>query len=1198
MTFTRWLRDLQSRCRLRRPSGNGRRHALEARTRFRPRLEALEGRLAPATLIVNTALDENAPDNVLSLREAIRAVNIHSTGELSTAERAQVTGTLGVNDTITFAGSLIGQTITLGGFELFTSSNLSIIGPGAGNLKISGNNASRILEIGSATVSLSGLTIANGNTSGDVTIRSGGGIRIDRGGTLSVTDCTFDHNTTPAAGGAIVIDQGSLTVTNTTFSSNSAFQGGGIWNGGGSLTVTNSTFSGNFTTGFGGGGIFNNQGSLKVTNSTFFSNRATGGAGGGISSLSGADLTVTNSTFSSNSAFDFGGGIFNTGGPLTLTNTTLSGNHAEVGGGIANDNFNGIGTATVANSTLSGNYIFGGDLLISGGGIFNRGSLTLTNSTLSGNYTTKAGFFLGGGGIDNFGTVKVSNSTLSDNYVPSDGGGILNHAGATVVLTNSYLRHNHAGSGGGIVNGGTLTVTGSTFADNFTTAATGYGGAINNYSGTLAVANSTFFNNTATYSGGAINNQAPLTLTNSTLAGNTSSSFGGGLTDFVAATIGNTIIAKNTAPNGPDVDLAVASQGYNLIGNPSGGSGFVATDMLGTAASPLNPLLGPLQDNGGPLAGAPASQQVVPTLALLPGSPAIDAGSNALAVDSSGIPLAIDQRGFARVVNSSVDIGAFEVQLYLVYSTADSGGGSLRTALINANRAGGSVIAFTTGGTISLASALPDISRSVQILGPGANNLTVQRSTALGTPAFRIFTVDAPTGGIKDVTVALAGLTIANGNTASSGGGIDNSATLTVSNCTLSGNSTSNGDGGGIENELSGRLTVINSTFSGNTALAIGGGVGNLGTLTVTNSTFTRNSAGGGGGIENDLSGTLTLTNSTLSGNSALVGGGIEIASGTVTVANTILAGNTASVTGPDVFGTVSSRGYNLVGDGSGSSGFNAAGDKVGTHSSPINPLLAPLGNYGGPTQTMALLPGSPAIRAGNPNATGLPATDQRGFARIVNGFMDIGAFESRGFTLSVAGGNNQQTTVNTPFAATLRMAVSSAFGEPVQGGVVTFSAPSSGASATFPNGNTATIDATGQASIAVNANTIAGSYTVTASAAGAAAVIFTLTNAPGAATKFVITAPASVNAGSPFSITVTALDAYGNVATGYRGTVKFSSSDNGAALPGKYTFTAADAGVHTFTGLILRKKGTTQTIKVFDDDNNNILGTVSIEVL
>jgi hypothetical protein len=117
------------------------------------------------------------------------------------------------------------------------------------------------------------------------------------------------------------------------------------------------------------------------------------------------------------------------------------------------------------------------------------------------------------------------------------------------------------------------------------------------------------------------------------------------------------------------------------------------------------------------------------------------------------------------------------------------------------------------------------------------------------------------------------------------------------------------------------------------------------------------------------------------------------------------------------------------------------------------------------------------------------------------------------------------------------------------------------------------------------------------ASAAGAAALTFSLTNAPGAATHFLLSAPASVKGAKAFSITLTAVDAYGNVATGYRGTVQFASSEKSATLPGKYTFTPSDNGMHTFTGLILRKKGV-QTISAFDAGNNTFLGTSSITVV
>jgi hypothetical protein len=228
------------------------------------------------------------------------------------------------------------------------------------------------------------------------------------------------------------------------------------------------------------------------------------------------------------------------------------------------------------------------------------------------------------------------------------------------------------------------------------------------------------------------------------------------------------------------------------------------------------------------------------------------------------------------------------------------------------------------------------------------------------------------------------------------GGGIFSNGTLTVSDCTFAGNSAS-GSGGAIAN-YRGTLTVTNSTLSANSAGLVGGGIDNdHGTLTVTNSTISANSAGSvGGGIDNDH-GTLTVTSSTLSTNSGFFGGGIFNTEGdTLALENTIVAGNRSNPdSGPDIAGLVqSSSSYNLVGIDDGSlAGISdcSQGNQIGSPDSPIDPRLAPLGDYGGPTQTLPLLPGSPAINAGDPVQLGGP--DQRGVVR--SGGVNIGAFQA-----------------------------------------------------------------------------------------------------------------------------------------------------------------------------------------------------------
>ena len=374
----------------------------------------------------------------------------------------------------------------------------------------------------------------------------------------------------------------------------------------------------------------------------------------------------------------------------------------------------------------------------------------------------------------------------------------------------------------------------------------------------------------------------------------------------------------------------------------------------------------------------------------------------------------------------------------IVTSTSDSGAGSLRASLASATD-GDTIDASSVTGTILLTSGELLVTNSVDIIGPGPANLAVD-----GNAASSVFHIN------NGVTVSISGLSITNGNgSASRGGGILNDfSTLTVSTCCIRGNCADEGGGiynnsyqsqamltivastlsgnsaswgGGIYNssyEGNATVTVIDSTLSGNAADYDGGGIRNDGlagsaTLTVIDSTFSGNSAAsGGGGIHNhtcysDIA-MLEVIACTFSGNSASQGGGIlndgsrscpnfhstpndgPSTGATLKIGHSILTAGTTGENIANVAGNITSDGFNLSSD-SGGGFLTATGDQINT-----DPKLGPLQDNGGPTFTQALLPGSPAIDAGDPDFTWPPDFDQRGpgFSRVVNGRIDIGAFE------------------------------------------------------------------------------------------------------------------------------------------------------------------------------------------------------------
>lgn len=394
---------------------------------------------------------------------------------------------------------------------------------------------------------------------------------------------------------------------------------------------------------------------------------------------------------------------------------------------------------------------------------------------------------------------------------------------------------------------------------------------------------------------------------------------------------------------------------------------------------------------------------------------------------------------------------------YSVTNTNDSGAGSLRAAVTsaNANPSDPHIITISATGTINLLSALPQLADlSISINGPGADVLTINRSAGGSYTIFEtsFFLVSEARGfsGMRFQNAGDSALFVVGGS-------------LTINQCVFADNAGPFA-GGALNAVSSNPLTISNSTFSGNTS-SQGSAINLQGAVTtITNSTFSGN--GPDAAIVNFVNATtLALRNCTFSGNAPALE-----SSNAGTYRNTIFNGPSPQISGAGA----TSLGNNISSDGSGN--LSAAGDLPNT-----NPLLSALGSYGGTTPTHALLPGSPAINAGT--ATGAPGTDQRGIARV--GTVDIGAFESRGFSIVRTSGNAQTAAINTAFAAPLVATVSSSASEPVQGGVVSFTAPGSGASAILGSAN-ASIAANGQASTSATANGTAGSYNVGANATGA----------------------------------------------------------------------------------------------------------------
>lgn len=443
--------------------------------------------------------------------------------------------------------------------------------------------------------------------------------------------------------------------------------------------------------------------------------------------------------------------------------------------------------------------------------------------------------------------------------------------------------------------------------------------------------------------------------------------------------------------------------------------------------------------------------------------------------------------------------GAAWAETITVTTSADSGVGSLRAAVTAANAsAAASTITFATatdGAPIVLASALPEPITSggdLTITGNGPGHTIID-----GDHQYRPFRIY-----YQELHFTLQQMTVRNGFADQEQGGalfVAGNASLFVDidQVAFVGNKATY-SGGAIQ--CGNDLTVERSMFRGNESGDFGGALAcNAGQITIRNSSFAGN-IGPMSIVDFSSEAVARLVNVTVTGNDTWPDNGALNAKqgATLSMSNVLTVANYSYDLAVNSGATLdAANSYNnIVGD-PGTSGFTGGshGNVVGMTAAAA--LLGPIGDYGGPTWSVPLLPGSPIIDAGTTTGGDVPSADQRGVAHV--GAPDVGAYETQGFQIAISGGDNQQTEVDRGFAQPLEVTVTPlGAGDAVAGGQVTFSAPGSGASAVFGT-PVASIAAGGTAQTLAYANAaVGGPYNVSASVAGSGSVDFSLTNLTG----------------------------------------------------------------------------------------------------
>jgi len=916
--------------------------------------------------------------------------------------------------------------------------------------KIDGENTRRCI-VGADYATLDGFTITRGYVNGN----NGGGGMYNQGDSVSVTNCIFTENSTDFWGGGIYNQGDLLNVTNCTFTGNSSdYYGGGMFNKNASLSVTDCIFTGNSATY--GGGMYNENASLSVTNCTFMGNIATEGGGmfnydsspsvtnctftensadsygGGVYNQF-ASPSVTNCTFTGNSADSCGGGICNYFASLTINNCTFSGNSASYGGGVSNLNASSV----ITNCTFTGNLAF------DGGGMYNgNASPMITNCTFTGNSAT-----WGGGMYNEQGSPTVTNCTFTGNTA-TVGGGMRNYYGSDPVVTNCILWgdsseiYNDTSSPsvtyscvqGGYPGTGNIELD-PQFVDGSASSLQLLSGSPCVGAGTATGAPATDILGRLRPMTGGITMGAyegsvdPASLVHLTIeisptdwgaetwpAAGSSYAFAPG--DYVV------IVAK------PGVfthfahwtDAATGTQPVTVI--------LMDTDKTVTANFVVKPYILIYT------AGEHGSISGISRQAVDPG----DAGSSVAAVPDPHYHFVqwsdgrTDNPRMDTDVFSNITVTAsFAVNGIFYVMQGGTGDGSSWESPVESIQAGIDACAtdkeiwVASGTYTSTTNPVITMKEWVAVYGgfAGTESEWIQRNWDINVTIIDGENNRRCVRGAEHAT--LDGFTITHGSAVNDhGGGMYNLGnSLSVANCTFTGNSAAY-CGGGMYNGGS-SLVVTNCTFTGNSADYYGGGMYNGdSSLVVTNCTFTGNSADyfGGGGMFNKNA-SLSVTDCIFTGNSATYGGGMYNENASLSVTNCTFTENSVTESGGGMYNYFTSPRVtnctfteNSASDYGGGMYNNWYASPIVTNcilwgnsseiyniaSSPSVTYSCVQGGYSGEGNTdqdplfvnalddLRLQDDSPCIDSGT--SEGAPATDIEGVARPQGGGFDMGAYE------------------------------------------------------------------------------------------------------------------------------------------------------------------------------------------------------------